>query len=155
MNLSSASLVEMSAEVSQAVWCMRRCNVKHVKDPLLTLGTRMRSEGYSTWSVRLCVCLSVCFTLILELQATKRHVNGTLVFSATSARKIMWPIWLKQLRSRKRNRHRHGPRFVTQPTISAVRMRVYYTLGRAHALPAQPLEQLSLDSCVAVKCYFR
>ena len=75
----------------------------------------MSNEGYGTWSVRLCVCLSVCFTLILELQATKRHVNGTLVFSATSARKIMWQIWLKRLRSRKRNRHRRGPRFKTQP----------------------------------------
>ena len=39
----------------------------------------------------LCVCLS---TFILELQATKRQVNGTLVFSATNARKIMWPILL-------------------------------------------------------------
>ena len=75
----------------------------------------MRSEGYGTWSVRLCVCLSVYFTLILELQATKQHVNGTLVFSATSARKIIWPIWLKRLRSRKRNRHCRGPRFKTQP----------------------------------------
>ena len=47
---------------------------------------RMRSEGYSTWSVRLCVGLSV-YLYILELQATKRHENGTLVFSATSALK--------------------------------------------------------------------
>ena len=47
----------------------------------LTIGVRMRSEGYGIWSVRLCVCL----TLILELQATKRHANGTLIFSATTA----------------------------------------------------------------------
>ena len=33
------------------------------------------------------VCVSVCLsTLILELQATKQHVNGTLIFSANSAK---------------------------------------------------------------------
>ena len=40
------------------------------------------------------VCLSVFLTLFLELQATKQHANGTLIFSTTSARKIMWQIWL-------------------------------------------------------------
>ena len=66
-------------------------------------------------SVCVSVCLCVCLTWILELQATKRHANGTLFFSAASARKIMWPIWVKLLRSGKRNRHRPGPHFVTQP----------------------------------------
>ena len=79
------------------------------KSILLTLG------AHAQRGLRYLVCLSVCLTLILELQATKRHANGTLVFSATSARKIMWPIWLKRLRSGKRHRHRPGPSFVTQP----------------------------------------
>ena len=78
-----------------------------------------------------CVCVFVCLsTFILELQATKRHVNDTLVFSATSARKIMWRIWLKRLCSGKRNRHRRRPCFATHSSISAVSMHIYYTLGR-------------------------
>ena len=41
-------------------------------------------------SVCVCVCLSACLsTFTLKLQATKRHVNGTLVFSATRARKYV------------------------------------------------------------------
>ena len=44
----------------------------------------MRSEGYYTWSV--CVCLS---TTILALQATRRLMSNTNSFSATRARKIM------------------------------------------------------------------
>ena len=99
----------------------------------------MRSEGYGTWSVRLCVLL----TLTLELQAAKRHAYGTLVFSATTARKIMWPIWLKRLSSGKRNRHRPGPSFVTQP-INYRGAHATCTTG------SQPLEQHCSESCVAV-----
>ena len=43
----------------------------------------MLSEGYGTWSVCLCVCLS---TAILALQATKRHQSDTKSSSATSAK---------------------------------------------------------------------
>ena len=47
--------------------------------------------------VRACVCWGVCApTFILELQATKWHVNSTLVFSATSPQKIMWQILPKR-----------------------------------------------------------
>ena len=64
---------------------------------LLTLG------AHAHRGLRYLVCPSVCLSVwLLELQTTKRHVNGTLVFSATTARKIMWPIWLKRLRSGKR-----------------------------------------------------
>ena len=102
----------------------------------------MRSEGYGTWSVRLCALL----TLTLELQATKQHAYGTLVFSATTARKIMWPIWLKRLRSGKRDRHRPGPSFVTQP-INYHGAHAYLLHARL-ALSRQ--EQHYPESCVAV-----
>ena len=49
-------------------------------------------EGYIILlgrSVCVSVCLSVCLsTFIIKLQAAKRHVNGTLVFSETSPRKM-------------------------------------------------------------------
>ena len=74
------------------------------------------------------MCLSVCLsTFTLELQATKRHVNGSLVFSATSARKIMWPIWLKPLRFGRETRTAVDHVSWPNPSISAVRMRIYYT----------------------------
>ena len=76
---------------------------------LLTLG------AHAQRGLRYLVCPSVCLTDPLELQATKRYAYGTLVFSATTARKIMWPIWLKRPSSGKRNRHRPGSSFVTQP----------------------------------------
>ena len=72
----------------------------------------MRSEGYGTWSVRLCVCLS---TLILDLQATRRFTSGTNGISATRARKIMWRILLKRPRLGARNWHCRGQRCVAQP----------------------------------------
>ena len=46
--------------------------------------------------VCVCVCVCVCLsTFILELQAAKRNKKCAIVFSVTSARKIMWPILLK------------------------------------------------------------
>ena len=45
----------------------------------------MHSEGYSSRSVCLCVCLS---TTILALQATRRLMSDTNSFSATRASKI-------------------------------------------------------------------
>ena len=62
---------------------------------LLTLGAHAQGLRYlvcpSCVCACVCVCVCVCVCLsafILELRATKRHVNGTLVFSATSARKM-------------------------------------------------------------------
>ena len=58
---------------------------------LLTLGERMRSEGYGTWSVCLSVCLCVRLSpLIFALQAPNRLMSATNGSSATSAQKIMW-----------------------------------------------------------------
>ena len=50
----------------------------------------MHSEGYSSRSVCLCVCVSrVCLsTTILALQATRRLMSDTNSFSATRASKI-------------------------------------------------------------------
>ena len=73
---------------------------------------RMRSEGYDTWSVRPCVCVSV---YPLDLQATRRFTSGTNGISATRARKIMWRILLKRPHLRARNWHCRGQRCVAQP----------------------------------------
>ena len=47
----------------------------------------MRSEGYGSRSVCLCVCVS---PLILALQAPNLLMNDNNGFSATSVRKVMW-----------------------------------------------------------------
>ena len=57
----------------------------------------MRSEGYSSRSVCLSVCLSAS---ILTLQATRRLMSDTSSFSATRAGKNNVAIFLKRLRSR-------------------------------------------------------
>ena len=56
----------------------------------------MHSEGYCTWFVCLCVCLS---PLILTLQGPSRLISDTNSSSATRARKVV-AILLKRWRSR-------------------------------------------------------
>ena len=51
----------------------------------------MRSEGYCTWFVCLCVSLS---PLILALQGPSRLISDTNGSSATRARKVMWQFCL-------------------------------------------------------------
>ena len=87
----------------------QECTKIRIFNPRCACAARVMVLGLS---VCMCVCVCLSVYLILEPSATKRHVNGTLVFSAASARKI---IWLKWLRSGKRNRHLHGQSFVTQP----------------------------------------
>ena len=57
----------------------------------------MRSEGYSSRSVCLFVCLSAT---ILALQAMRRLMSDTNSFSATKGKKNNVAILLKRLRSR-------------------------------------------------------
>ena len=97
----------------------------------------MRSEGYGTWSVRLCVCVcvSVCLsTLTLDLQATRRFTSGTNGISATRARKIMWRILLKRPRLRARNWHCRGQRCVAQPINYRCACVLITSFPYAHAL---------------------
>ena len=44
---------------------------------------RMRSEGYSTWSVCLCVCVCVCVCLCVCVSVTQ-HLTFYVIIRATS-----------------------------------------------------------------------
>ena len=97
-------------------------------------------------SVCVCVCLS---TLTLDLQATRRFTSGTNGISATRVRKIMWRILLKRPLLRARNWHCRGQ--LRGPTHQlTVRMRIEYTLFLCACARLVLLQELSLQSRVAV-----
>ena len=50
----------------------------------------MRSDGYSTWFVSVCVCPFVCF---LQLRATRQRNSDTNMFIATLASFLKRPFW--------------------------------------------------------------
>ena len=100
----------------------------------------MRSDGYCTWSVGQCVCLS--------LFSHCRQRRSLWVMPTASQRnkcsKTKMTILLKRRRLRSRNWHSRWPRCVTQSTI-IVRACVY---TRSHSVLLPPPLRKSLEPFV-------
>ena len=89
---------------------------------------QLKGEGSGN-ETSLCVCVSVCLSVYLYSRSTGNEAARERLARLQRNKRSKNNV-LKRLRFGKRNPHRRGHVLWPNPSISAVRMRIYYTIAR-------------------------